>query len=122
MARELVQTRADADTVESLEAYAEEADISRSEAIRRLLRTGLAEHGHGVAAADGSGQLADRLDQLEAEQEQANRLHTAALLTGVLYIVATITLDLSGPIWLLSGIGTIATIIFATKYRNQHDE
>ena len=41
MARELVQTRADADTVEALEEFAEEKEITRSEAIRRLLRSGL---------------------------------------------------------------------------------
>lgn len=122
MARELVQTRADADTVESLEAYAEEADISRSEAIRRLLRTGLVQHGHPVAAADGSGQMADRLDRLENEQQRANELHTAALLTGVLYIVATLTLGLSGPVWLLAGIGALAAVVLTTYYRNQTHE
>lgn len=122
MPRERVQTRADADTVAALEAYAEETDISRSEAVRRLLRTGLAEHGHGVAAADGSGQLANRLDQLEAEQQRANELHTAALLTGVLYIAATLTLGLSGPLWLLAGVGTLAAVTLATYYRNQTHE
>ena len=122
MTRKRVQTRADADTVESLEAYADETDISESEAVRRLLRTGLAEHGHPVAAADGAGQLADRLDRLEAEQQRATELHTAALLTGVLYIVATLTLGLSGPIWLLAGVGTLAAVTLATYYRNQTHE
>jgi hypothetical protein len=37
----LIQARADPDTVEGIEEYAEERDISRSEAIRRLLREGL---------------------------------------------------------------------------------
>lgn len=41
MARELVQARADPDTVDAIEEYAEERDISRSEAIRRLLRAGV---------------------------------------------------------------------------------
>ena len=121
MARELVQTRADADTVETLEAFAEERDITRSEAIRRLLRTGLAQEGHPVAATDGAGQLANRLDSIEArqaEQEHADRLHTIAILTGFAYIVATLTLGLSGLLSAAAGIGTIIAIAAATYYRN----
>jgi len=116
MARELIQTRADGDTVEALEEFAEESDITRSEAIRRLVRSGLAKHGHPVKATDGAGQLTDRLDRLEAEQERANRLHTAALLAGVLYLVATLTLGLSGPIWLLAGVATVAAVALTTYY------
>lgn len=41
MPRELVQARADPDTVQGIEDYADERDISQSEAIRRLLREGL---------------------------------------------------------------------------------
>ena len=123
MARELIQTRADGDTVEALEEFAEESDITRSEAIRRLVRSGLAKHGHPVKAADGAGELTDRLDRLEAEQERANRLHTAALLAGVLYLVATLTLGLSGPIWLLVGVATVAAVALATYYlTTQTDE
>jgi len=122
MPRDLVQTRADADTIEQLEAFAKERDISRSEAIRRLLRTGLAHEGHPVAATDGAGQIADRLEAIEArqaEQERADKLHTAALLTGLLYIVATLTLGLSGLIWAVAGIGAIIAIAGATHYRNR---
>ena len=123
MARELIQTRADGDTVEALEEFAEESDITRSEAIRRLVRSGLAKHGHPVKAADGAGELTDRLDRLEAEQERANRLHTAALLAGVLYLVTTLTLGLSGPIWLLVGVATVAAVALATYYlTTQTDE
>ena len=46
MARERIQTRADADTLEQVEQYAEDKDISYSEAIRRLVRTGLIEKGY----------------------------------------------------------------------------
>jgi hypothetical protein len=39
-----------------------------------------------------------------------------------LYIVATLTLGLSGPVWLLAGIGTLAAVVLATYYRNQTHE
>ena len=67
MARELIQTRADEDTVDALEAYADDADITRSEAIRRAVRSHLAEEGYPVAAADGAGQVSSELKELRGE-------------------------------------------------------
>lgn len=122
MARDLVQTRADPDTIDALEGFAEEKDITRSEAIRRLIRTGLAKEGHAVAATDGSGELVDRLENIEArqvKQENADRLQTAALLTGLAYLVATLTLGLSGIAWAIAGIGAIAAITAATYYQSR---
>ena len=122
MARELVQTRADGDTVEALEEFAEESDITRSEAIRRLLRSGLAQQGHPVKAADGSGQLADRLEAIEnrqAERKHVERLHTATLAVGLAYIVATLTLGLSGPIWFVTGVLAVVAVAAATYLMNQ---
>lgn len=67
MARKLIQTRADEDTVDALEAYAEDADITRSEAIRRAVRSHLADEGYPVAAADGAGQVSSELKELRGE-------------------------------------------------------
>jgi len=55
MAKEPLTTRLDADTKREVEHYADEHEIGQTEAARRLIRTGLAEEGHPVAAADGSG-------------------------------------------------------------------
>lgn len=49
MGRERIQTRADADTLEQVEQYADDKDISYSEAVRRLVRTGLIEKGYREA-------------------------------------------------------------------------
>ena len=57
MARELVQTRADADTVEALEEFAEEKEITRSEAIRRLLRSGLEAQDEPDDDTTGEGRI-----------------------------------------------------------------
>ena len=46
MGRERLQTRDDPDTIEQVEQYAADKDISQSEAIRRLIRTGLVEAGY----------------------------------------------------------------------------
>ena len=55
MARERIQTRADADTLNQVEQYAEDREISESEAVRRLVRAGLIEKGYRDAEA---GELA----------------------------------------------------------------
>jgi hypothetical protein len=55
MAKEPLTTRLDADTKREVENYADEHEIGQTEAARRLIRAGLAEEGHPVTAADGSG-------------------------------------------------------------------
>jgi hypothetical protein len=52
-----IQCRIERDTNEAIEDYIENQpeDISQSEAVRHLLRAGLAEKGYPVAAADGRG-------------------------------------------------------------------
>lgn len=46
MSRDLVQARVDPDTVEALEDYSEDREISRSEAMRRALRDSLSNKGY----------------------------------------------------------------------------
>lgn len=50
MGRERLQTRADSDTVEQVQDYQEDRDISDSEAVRRLLRRGLQAEGYRPTA------------------------------------------------------------------------
>ena len=45
MPRELLQARFDPDTVETVEQFAQDKDISRSEALRRLVRAGARSKG-----------------------------------------------------------------------------
>jgi predicted transcriptional regulator len=59
MARERIQTRADADTLEQVEEYADEMDISYSEAVRRLVRTGLIEKGYREGEGGGETEYAE---------------------------------------------------------------
>ena len=63
MARERIQTRADTDTLEQVEQYAEDKDISYSEAVRRLVRTGLIEKGYREAEAAGDSMAEARMNE-----------------------------------------------------------
>lgn len=45
MKREQLQARCDPDTVEAVKEYQDEKDITKSEAVRRLIRTGLEAKG-----------------------------------------------------------------------------
>lgn len=57
MAKSRVQTRVEPDTKEQIDKYAEEREIGDSEAVRRLIRSGLAAEGHPVIFADGGTPL-----------------------------------------------------------------
>jgi len=57
MSRELLQARFDDDTVEQVEQYAEDTDITRSEALRRCVRTQLRKEGYRDSRKD---QIDDR--------------------------------------------------------------
>jgi hypothetical protein len=46
MTRDRIQTRADDDMIERIDAYADDEDVSRAEALRRLLRAGLIREGY----------------------------------------------------------------------------
>ena len=41
MPKELIQAREDGDVIDEIEEFADEKEITRSEAVRRLIRTGL---------------------------------------------------------------------------------
>lgn len=53
MGKSRVQTRVEPDTKHQIDEYAEDRDIGDAEALRRLIRAGLAAEGHPVTAADG---------------------------------------------------------------------
>ncbi|WP_435187003.1 hypothetical protein [Halobellus sp. EA9] len=63
MSRERVQTRCDPDTIEQIERFTDEKEISESEAVRRLVRTGLIQKGYrepdtsGLAVAKQSARM-----------------------------------------------------------------
>lgn len=57
MARQKVQTRCDGDTVEAIENYCDDHDVSQSEAVRRLIRAGLIERGYEIDVATKRGTL-----------------------------------------------------------------
>lgn len=53
MGKKRVQTRVAHDTKTEIEAYATDRDISESDALRRLIRAGLATEGYPVTRGDG---------------------------------------------------------------------
>ena len=69
MGRSKIQTRADADTKDALDEYAEKHDLTQSEAVRSMIRAGLSQHGYEIATADGgTANVADQIDTLQSEQ------------------------------------------------------
>lgn len=119
MPRKQLQARFDPDVVDAVEQYGDEHDVSRSEAMRRMLRAGLSQNGYEVAVADGMGtatdDLTERLDTIEqrqaerhAELQSFRRSHDIGLLAVLAYVVATVTLQpqaVVGPaLWAAFGV------------------
>ena len=134
MARERVQTRCDAATVEQIDDFADEQELSKSEAVRRLVRTGLAENGYQIAVADGMGtgqlsELAEQLDTIEQRQaaraNQRERLDVAmnvSLVAGLSYIVAVAGLGASGPLWTVVGVMAVVSIVAAQLWARRLED
>ena len=94
-----IQCRIERDTDESIRAYRDELDddISQSEAVRHLLRAGLAAKGHPVAATDGGGP--GPLERIASRQTAA----LGALLLGLSLI----------PLWTAATATTTTTALVA---------
>ena len=93
MAREQLQARFDADVVETVEQFADDKDISRSEAMRRALREGLMLHGYDL---DVAGDSARREDAKYSVRQ-----------TGVLLMVASMGAAVFGTVITLTTLGVL---------------
>jgi len=88
MARERIQTRDDADVKAAVEQYADDADVSEAEAVRRLVRTGLAVEGY-----DSPAVAPDEIEGYsKAEMNQYVRLIGGALVGLALLVVLVTTI------------------------------
>ncbi len=133
MPRPQLQARFPEDTADAVEEYADEHDISRSEAMRRLVDEGLASRKReGIREdleeigeemrADG-GAVQERFDAIERRQERQEKADTAlnALnAAGIIYIVAYFTgylPDLGGLVVGAALFGAlVATITYSAGY------
>ena len=85
MARELLQARFDPDTVEQIQEYADEMDISRSEALRRAVREGVLALSHDDDATD------DATGQMHVARQSGTLIMAAAIGASVLSTMLTLT-------------------------------
>jgi len=125
--KNMVSFRIPTDIEEQVEEYANERDISKSEAFRRTVENGLAleEMGLSVAGRGKENLLPDGgelKDSIETQQEQINHLErtqqrtTTGILVGVLWIGVALALDL--PSWLVIVTGALlVALIGAALYR-----
>jgi hypothetical protein len=126
--KERYQTRLDPDDAERVEHFADEHNITKAEAVRRLIQTGLdAEEGVLKTDADeirdhlqtirtDGGQVANRLDRLETYQERERRRRRNQTITsaaGIAYIVAVLGFGFEGVLSLAVGIAILVAHVWA---------
>jgi hypothetical protein len=138
MGKERLSLRVDPETKGAINEYAEERDVSKSEAGRRMIRAGLSQNGYQIAEADGmgTGQLEELRHELsEMEQRQAARANqrerldvVQAVSVGAVlaYLIFTVGLGASGPLWTVVGIMSLvsyaAAHLWAFKLGGGDDE
>lgn len=128
MPRKQLQARFDADVVDAVEGYANDHDISRSEAMRRMLRSGLSQNGYQVAVADGVGTateidaLRDDLSRIERQQtelaqqrnQRIRRTWGGMMVGALLYIAGSIGTTFPPSVVAAVGVIVLAGIALAT--------
>jgi len=128
MGKERLSLRVDPETKDAISEYADERDVSKSEAGRRMIRAGLSQNGYNIAAADGVGtvgeieKLRDELGEMEQRQvelaeRREQRIKRQWLTTAGIAVVfvAVSQLD-TAPTTLVVGGGVIvlAAVVLAT--------
>lgn len=109
-----IQTRVERDTKEAIDAYvAENEDLSQAEAIRHLIRAGLAQKGHPVAAADGGSPLERLASPKTVLLGVALMLLATATLGGALVTSLTLPLAIVGTGIVILGLLTLWTALLA---------
>lgn len=87
-----IQTRVERDTKDAIDTYTDDHDdLSQSEAVRHLIRAGLAQKGYPVAAADG-GRVRSVEDTTLEKLAAPRTMRVAAglmLLSGVFMVFST---------------------------------
>lgn len=123
MTKPTIGGRVPQDLADQFEEFREEHDLSKTDALRRLLRTSLEDQ---PAETDG-GEVAERVDELHAQQEQRDRRerrHDA--LIGVALVVGALVVSgvADGPLALLTAAGVGAALVVSSLagYMGDSDE
>jgi len=113
MGKQRVQTRVEPDTKNRIDEYAEDRDIGDAEALRRLIRSGLANEGHPVTAADGGSPLERLASPKTVLLGVGLMLLATAALGGALVTSFTLPLAIVGTVIVTLGVLTIWTATLA---------
>lgn len=96
MGNEMFQARIPDEFADRLHEYREERHMSKSEAVRDLLRSGLEAEGHGATATDGDG-AEDDLETIALKQDinevrdEVERSRTGMLVAVVYLAIVVLT-------------------------------
>lgn len=105
-----VQTDVDERVVDALDAYAEDREIDRSEALAQTAKTGLAAKGYEMGWGQDRGTIKYHLETIERQQRTAAVSEHLALFGGFGFLIASVAFGLTGPWWGIVGLLGLAAI------------
>jgi hypothetical protein len=125
MTKDPLSARISTSTINDLEEFADEKDISKSEATDRLLDEALRVKNEEatVVITDGGTEnkletISEKVDRVLTQTElvendtQSNRLQSVAHIIGILYIIGVATLDISSISMILIGLSIILLLVY----------
>ena len=114
MSRKRLQFRVHTDEAELLEEHADDADISKSEALRRSMRLYLVRQGYDVPATDG-GVTSTTTDEIQ----RTVRVSNVVLAVAILWLGAVVAFDPPGLFTILTGsaLAGVLVLVLATGVR-----
>lgn len=112
MARKpLLQSRVEHATKEAVEDYAENNDLSQSEAVRRLIQSGLAQEGYNV---EGSRSWLERIASVRTILSGTSLLVISAIIYTASYASATSGFTTAAVIMIVLGTATLVVSLVLT--------
>lgn len=112
MSREFTETHLDSETETAIIDYAEAHGISRDDAIRKMVQTGLARLAPAERGRD-QAVLEQRQLTIARRQRQIVRFQRVAVFGGAGWAVLTFATGATGPVW--AALGMLAIVLMASS-------
>ncbi|RJX51758.1 hypothetical protein [Halonotius pteroides] len=119
MSQEPTENHLDSETKTAVTEYAENHDLSTSDALKQLVDTGFNVSNHDPSAGSGENdptpaQLESRQQAIAHRQQQIVRFQKSTIFGGLGWAVLTLATGSNGPVWIAIGMGIIVLMAVST--------
>ena len=119
VSQESIENHLDSETQTAVTEYAENHDLSASDALKQLVNAGFTASNHDPSAESGENnptpaQLRSRQRTIASQQRQIVRFQKITIFGGLGWAVLTFATGSNGPVWTAIGMGIIVLMAAST--------